>query len=88
MEHFKSSPPLPGTYHSFYFSMRCYAANQVPVCSYEILYDLGCADEEAAEEKSDREHNPTPSADTQTGHLKGTRSVVRKRYSSQTSSDK
>ena len=49
---------------------------------------LGCADEEAARGRSDWEPSPTPSADTQTGHPKGARSVVRKHYSSQTSSDR
>ena len=53
------------------------------------MYNLGCADEEVAGERSDRELGPTPSADTQTGHPKGTRSVARKRpSSSQTASDK
>ena len=46
------------------------------------MSDLGCADEEAAGEKSDREHSPGPSADTQAGHPKGARSVVRKHSSS------
>ncbi|XP_039815089.1 uncharacterized protein LOC120677981 [Panicum virgatum] len=39
-------------------------------------------DEEAAGEKSDGEHNPNPSTDTQAGHLMSTRSSVRKRSSS------
>ena len=53
------------------------------------MSDLGCADEEAAGEKSDGEHNPTPSADTQVGHLKGMHSTVRKRSSSsQATSDR
>ena len=53
------------------------------------MSNLGCADEEAAGERSDREHSPTPSVDTQAGHSKGARSVVRKRYgSSQTTSDR
>jgi len=43
---------------------------------------LGCADEEAAKEGSDRELSPTPSTDTQAGHSKGARSVARKRRSS------
>ena len=51
------------------------------------MSNLGYADEEAAGRSSDREPSPTPSADTQTGHPKGARLVVRKRYSSQTSSD-
>ena len=46
---------------------------------------LGCADEEAAGERSDRELSP----DTQTKHPKGTRSVARKRRgSSQSTSDR
>ena len=53
------------------------------------MYSLGCADEEAAGERSDRELGPNPSADTQTGYPKGTRSVARKRpSSSQTGSDR
>ena len=53
------------------------------------MSNLGCADEEADGEKSDREHSPAPSADTQAGHPKGARSVVRKRSSSsQATSDK
>ena len=46
------------------------------------MYNLGCTDEKAAGERRDRELGPTPSADTQTGHPKGTRSVARKRPSS------
>ena len=50
---------------------------------------LGYAGEEAAKERSDRELSPTPSTDTQTGHSRGARSVVRKhRGSSQTASDR
>ena len=50
---------------------------------------LGCADEEAAKERSDMELSPTPSTDTQTGHSKGARSVARKRNSSfHTTSDR
>jgi len=53
------------------------------------MSNLGCADEEAGEERSDRDHSPTPSAYTQAGHPRGARSVVRKRYSSsQTTSDR
>ena len=53
------------------------------------MSDLGCADEEAAEEKSDGEHSSAPSAETQAGHPKGARSVVRKHSSSsQATSDK
>ena len=52
------------------------------------MSNLGCADEEVAGGRSDREPSPTPSADTQTEHPNGARSVVRKRYSSQTSSDR
>ena len=53
------------------------------------MSDLGCADEEAAGEKSDGGHNPAPSVDTQAGHPKGARSVVRKRSSSsQATSDR
>ena len=52
------------------------------------MSNLRCANEEAAVGRSDREPSPTPSADTQTGHPKGARSVVWKRYSSQTSSDR
>ena len=46
------------------------------------MSNLGCADEEAAGEKSGGEHSPTPSTDTQVGHPKGTRSTVRERSSS------
>ena len=35
------------------------------------MSNLGCVDEEAGEDRSDREYNPTPSADTQTRHPKG-----------------
>ena len=35
------------------------------------MSNLGCADDEATGEKSDREHIPTPSVDTQAGHPKG-----------------
>ena len=52
------------------------------------MSNLGCADEEVAGGRSDRELSPIPSADTQTGHTKGARSVVRKHYSSQTISDR
>ena len=52
------------------------------------MFNLGCADKEAAEERNDGGQSPTPSADTQAGHPKGAWSVVRKRYgSSQTISD-
>jgi len=47
-----------------------------------LTSDLGCVDEEAAGEKSDGEHSPTPSADTQVGHPKGMRSTVRKHSNS------
>ena len=46
------------------------------------MYSLGCADEEAAGERSDRDPSPTLSTDIQTRHPKGTRSVARKRPSS------
>ena len=53
------------------------------------MSNLGCANEEAGEERSDGGHSPTPSADTEAGHPKSMRSVVRKRYSSsQTTSDR
>ena len=53
------------------------------------MSNLGCADEEVSGEKSDEEHIPAPSADTQAGHPKGTRSAVRKRSSSsQATSDR
>ena len=53
------------------------------------MSDLGCADEEAGEDRSDREHSPTPSADTQAGHRRGARSAVRKcPSSSQPTSDR
>ena len=53
------------------------------------MSDFGYADEEAAGEKSDGEHSPTPSTDTQVGHPKGTRSTVRKcSSSSQTTSNR
>ena len=35
------------------------------------MSNLGCVDEEAGEDRSDREYSPTPSADTQTRHPKG-----------------
>ena len=41
------------------------------------MSNLGCADEEAGEGRSDRERSPTPSADTEAGHPKGVRSVAR-----------
>ena len=48
-----------------------------------------CADEEEAGGRSDRDLSPTPSADTQTGHPRGTRSAVRKhRGCSQTTADR
>ena len=48
-----------------------------------------CADEEEAGGRSDRDLSPTPSADTQTGYPRGTRSAVRKhRISSQNTSDR
>ena len=46
------------------------------------MSNFGCADEEAAGEKSDGERSPTPSADTEAGHPKGVRSMARKRSSS------
>ena len=53
------------------------------------MYSLGCADEEEAGERSDRDLSPTPSANTQTGHPRGIRSAVRKcRSSSHTISDR
>ena len=53
------------------------------------MSNLGCADEEAGDDRSDREHSPTPSADTQNGNSRGARSVARKRRrSSQTTSDR
>ena len=53
------------------------------------MSSLGCADEEAAGERSDRELSPTPGTDTQTGHPRGTRSTVRKRSGSlQTTSNR
>ncbi|XP_039797568.1 uncharacterized protein LOC120662501 [Panicum virgatum] len=49
----------------------------------EPIHEEGwVANEEAAGEKNDREHSPTPSADIEAEHLKGVRSVVRKRNSS------
>ena len=52
------------------------------------MFDLG-ADEETAGAKSDGEHSLAPSTESQAGHPKGARSVVRKRSSSsQTTSDK
>ena len=53
------------------------------------MNNFDCADEEEAGGRSDRDLSPTPSADTQTGHPKGTRSAARKRRSSsQTTSDR
>ena len=53
------------------------------------MSSIGCADEAAFGERSDGEHSPTPSADTQTERLKSTRSVARKRSSSShTTSDR
>ena len=47
------------------------------------------ADEEETGGRSDRDLSPTPSADTQTGHPRGTQSAVRKRHSSsQTTNDR
>ena len=46
------------------------------------MSNFGCADEEATRERSDGERSPTPSADTEAGHPKGVRSMVRKRSSS------
>jgi hypothetical protein len=46
------------------------------------MSNLGCADEEAGEGRSDRERSSIPSADTEAGHPKGVRSVARKRSSS------
>ena len=40
------------------------------------MSNLGCVDEEVAGEKSDREHSPAPSADTQAGHPRSAQSVV------------
>ena len=45
------------------------------------MSNLGCANEEAVEDRSDREHSSTPSAETQTGHPRGAWSAVRKRHS-------
>ena len=54
-----------------------------------MMSNLGCANEEVAKERSDRELSPTPSIDTQTEHCKGARSFARKRRSSsQTISDR
>ena len=54
-----------------------------------LTSNLGCVDEEAGEERSDRDHSPTPSTDTQNGHPRGTRSTVRKRSGSlQTTSNR
>ena len=53
------------------------------------MSNLGCADEEAGEDRSDREQSPTPSTDIQTEHSRGARSVARKRRSSsQTTSNR
>ena len=53
------------------------------------MSNLGCADEEAAGEKSDGEHSPTPSVDTKVGHPNGTCLTARKRSSSsQTTSNR
>ena len=53
------------------------------------MSNVGCADEEAGEDRSDREQSPTPSVDTQTGHPRGARSAVRKcPSSSQPTSDR
>ena len=50
---------------------------------------LDYADEAVSREKSDEEHNPTPSADAQTERLRSTRSVASKRSSSShTTSDR
>jgi len=50
---------------------------------------FGCANEEEARERSDRDLSPTPSTNTQAGRPKGTRSMARKRRgSSQTASNK
>jgi len=46
------------------------------------MSDLGCADEEAAKERSDGEHIPTPSGGTQARHPRGARTAVRKHSNS------
>ena len=40
------------------------------------MSNLGCAEEEVGDDRSDREHSPTPSADTQAGHPRSAQSVV------------
>ena len=37
-----------------------------------LMYSLGCADEEEAGERSDKDLSPAPSTDTQTGHPRST----------------
>ena len=93
MEHFKSSPSLPGIYSPFCSSKLfdlLTKSKYVHMRFHTILMNnFDCADEEEAGERSDRDLSPTPSTNTQAGHPKGTRSVARKRRgSSQTASDK
>ena len=88
MERFKSSPPLPGIYSSFSCALELHYIHMKFHINSTNVY-LGCADEEAGEERSDRDHSPTTSTDTQTGHPKGAWSAVRKRRSSsQTTSNR
>ena len=46
------------------------------------MFNLSCADEEAGEDRSDRERSPTPIAGTEARHPKGVWSMARKRSSS------
>ena len=92
MERFKSSPPLPGIYSSIPCALMLSTILQYIHMKFHIIVlmsNLGCADEEAGEDRSDMEHNPTPSTDTQTGNPRGARWAVRKRRSSsQTTSNR
>ena len=93
MEHFKSNPSLPGIYSPFcsskLFDLLTKSKYVHMKSQIVLMYSLGCADEEEARERNDRDLSPTLSIDTQTGHPRSTRSMARKRHSSsQTASDK
>ena len=95
MNVYRSSPPLPGIFHP---SNLVRSAHAEPFPGSEdsseiegFSSDDETADAEAGEIAGDdgKEHSASPSEDTQSGHPKGTRSVVRKRRSSsQTTNDR
>ena len=51
--------------------LRCHNSRPFPAATV-LISDFGCADDEAAGDDSDGEHNPSPNVDTQAGHPKGT----------------